>query len=500
MFALTIFLHWSKFIRLLRHHLPRIRGRSHSPHNNRKTQSNPLYVHVQNTLFYSSSSAITNHHDHRAAELSPAQTIAIERSKTMQSHGAQILPSPARLGLTTSHSPSLSGTNVSTPIPNPSPLPSNPNPKSTPSLSPLPASIAATSPSLLPLLPPLPRAQTLLLHMSHLASKLFDLSSNRSAWLSSYRGTFPSFPPSSNSPAPSPSLAIPTSFKDLLSQFTSLQTQLFEAVAELQEILDLQDSQKKISREIRAKDATLLSFTKKICEAHHVLDQLTEDYSGSLDTIHSSLDLQDILAYAHRISYTTFAPPEHGAGLAPLRGALPPAPQDNEMRASQLYNFADLDVGVPAKKLKPTDTKERVPNSGTDSPLMISTPQREEPVPPMPFQPPHLPIAVSPGWLNGLPPNFPAEHPLILPPMPAGWKPGDSINLDGLENMFAGQVSGSQPPSMPLPVSQHVEPKAQGTAPAPAVIHVPDVQLDIGDDDNSEYSSDVDSSEEDDED
>jgi Vitamin-D-receptor interacting Mediator subunit 4 len=322
--------------------------------------------------------------------------------------------------------------------------------------------------------------------MSHLASKLFDVSSNRPFWLSSYRGSFPSFLPSSNSPSPSPSLASPTSIKELLSQFTSLQTQLFEAVAELQEILDLQDSKVKISKEIRSKDATLLSFTKKICEAHHVLDQLTEDYSGSLDTIHSSLDLQDILAYAHRISYTTFAPPEHGAGVAPLRGALPPAPQENEMRASQLYHFADLDVGVPAKKLKPTETKERASNAGTDSPLMISTPQREEPVP---FQTPHLPINVFPGWTNGLPPNFPAEHPLP-PPMPPGWKPGDGINFEGLTNMFeGGQVAA------PFPARPPAGSKPQEQAP----IQVQHVQLDI-DNESSEYGSEDDSSEEDDED
>ncbi|KAF3324940.1 mediator of RNA polymerase II transcription subunit 4 [Carex littledalei] len=410
----------------------------------------------------------------------------------MQSHGAQILPSPARIGLT-SHSPSLSGTNPSTPNPTPIPSNPNPNPKSAPSTSTLSTAAVATSASLLPLLPPLPRAQTLLLHMSHLASKLFDVSSNRSFWLSSYRGSFPSFPPSSNSPSPSSNLASPTSIKELISQFTSLQTQLFEAVAELQEILDLQDSKVKMSREIRAKDTTLLSFTKKICEAHHVLDQLTEDYSGSLDTIHSSLDLQDILAYAHRISYTTFAPPEHGAGLAPLRGALPPAPQDNEMRASQLYNFADLDVGVPAKKLKPTETKERASNTGTDSPLMISTPQREEPVP---FQLPQLPIAVSPGWRNGLPVNFPPEIPLIPPPMPPGWKPGDNIILDGLENMLdRGQVTGLPPPVVSLPGRQHVVPKVL----PPEPIQVQHVQLDIDNDDSSDDSSEVGSSDEDDE-
>ncbi|KAL3531890.1 hypothetical protein ACH5RR_005411 [Cinchona calisaya] len=47
------------------------------------------------------------------------------------------------------------------------------------------------------------------------------------------------------------------------------------------------------------------------------------------------------------ISYTTFAPPEFGAGQAPFRGALPPAPQEEQMRASQLYSFTDLGVVLP---------------------------------------------------------------------------------------------------------------------------------------------------------
>lgn len=80
--------------------------------------------------------------------------------------------------------------------------------------------------------------------------------------------------------------------------------------------------------------------------------------------------------------------------------------------------------------------------------------------------------------------------------MPPGWKPGDSINLDGLANMFeGGPVAGLQPPVMPLPSRPPVGPKPQEQEP----IQVQHVQLDIGNDDSDEYSSDVGSSEEDDE-
>ncbi|XP_073012377.1 mediator of RNA polymerase II transcription subunit 4 [Typha latifolia] len=409
----------------------------------------------------------------------------------LQSHTPPMLPSPARLGL-----PSSSPSSSLPPNPNPNP---NPNPKPPPPSSSSYTTITTSSSTsaLLPLLPPLPRAQSLLTHMSLLASKLFDLSPNRPFWLSSFRGSFPSFlpnssPSSSNSP-------LPTSTKDLLALFTSLQTQLFESVAELQEILDLQDSKSKLSREIRSKDSTLLAFTKKLRDAHHVLDRLADDYSDyrrdpkrqkgddidsqTTNSLHSSLDLEEILSYAHRISYTTFAPPEHGAGIAPLRGALPPAPQDNEMRASQLYHFADLDVGVPKKAM---EAKERAAADVMTEVLLEPTPPREEL--PVPVMPPMLPIAVPPGWRKGMP----IELPIELPPVPPGWKPGDPITLP-LDGVVVGnKVEEQRIPGVPA-----------GPPKAPEPIQVKYVQLDINPDQDeysSDYSSDVGSSEEDDED
>ncbi|CAL5082597.1 unnamed protein product [Urochloa decumbens] len=408
----------------------------------------------------------------------------------MQSH----LPSPARLGLTAS-SPSLP--------PNPSPL----NPTSSPPQGNLPASAAAaagagaaptltTSPSLLPLLPPLPRAQSLLQLISSLASNLFELSPNRAAWISAYRGSLPNFLPSSPStPAP----PLPTSIsstKDALSLLTTLQTQLFEAVAELQETLDLQDARARLAREARAKDAALLAFAKKLHEAHHVLDRLVDDYAdyrrdpkrprgaAAADdpepvsdgdfgaSLHSRLKLEDILIYAHNISYTTFAPPEHGAGL-PLRGALPPAPQDSEMRASKLYQFADMDVGVPKK---PLDAKEGITAEVEVMPLYEPPPQE------------------APSLPNTLPPMFAKD----LKP-PPGWKPGDPITLP-LDGILPG-VKAEEPkaPVPQAPVS--VRPMVPMVPMAPQPIQVSAVQLDFGSSSSdSEYSSDAGSSEEDDED
>ncbi|KAF4382236.1 hypothetical protein G4B88_011565 [Cannabis sativa] len=406
----------------------------------------------------------------------------------------QIVQSPARLGLTNPNSPSL---------PNPTP------PKIPPShhVSSNSSATTTTSSTLLSLLPPLPRAQSLLIQMASLASKLFEVSPNRSLWLTAFRGALPTFlssqpHPQSSSSSHSPD-SFPSSTKEILTLFTAYQTQLFEAVAQLQEILDLQDAKNKVAREIQFKDSMLLSFANKVKEAERVLDILVDDYSDyrrpkrlklvddTIDeeeeddddsshattntTVASQLNLSDILSYAHRISYTTFAPPEFGAGQGNLSGALPPAPQEGQMRASQLYNFASLDVGLP--KMVESEEKAFEP--------MI------EPAAPLPAEPNplsnlaaiqgllHPNITVPSGWKPGMPVELPSELPLP----PPGWKPGDPVPLPSL-------------PSLPVPRAgeQRFRPKQ------PEPIQVRHVQLDIldQDDDSSDYSSDDGSSSDDD--
>ncbi|KAJ0235095.1 Mediator of RNA polymerase II transcription subunit 4 [Hirschfeldia incana] len=349
-----------------------------------------------------------------------------------------------------------------------------------PNLPPSSSSTIASS-ALLSLLPPLPRAQALLQQTSILTSKLFDASPNRALWLSAFRGSLPSFLSFSHSLPPPPPLEIPnnpsssTTKEIILSQFNSLlQTQLFEAVTELQEILDLQDAKQKVSREIKSRDSSLLAFANKLKKAERVLDMVVDDYSdyrksrrskidvdksSSTTTVSSQLKLKDILAYAHKISYTTFAPPEFGAGEAPLRGALPPAPQDEQMRASQLYAFADFDIGLP----------KTVENIEKKVEALIEPPPPED----MDFQnllPPN--ISVPSGWKPGMPVELPKDWPMP----PPGWKPGDPVVI---------------PPAPRAQERQQMRPPPQGLHRPPDVIQVRPVQLDILEsDDSSDYGSD----------
>ncbi|KAF5737586.1 mediator of RNA polymerase II transcription subunit 4 [Tripterygium wilfordii] len=416
----------------------------------------------------------------------------------------QIVQSPARLGLSNPTSPSLQN-----PTPTPPKFPSSQTPPPSQHNQNQSNLSTTTSSALLSLLPPLPRAQSILLQMASLASKLFEVSPNRALWLTAFRGSIPTFlsSQSQHSPHDSSSSSSPSSTKEILIQFTTLQTQLFEAVAELQEILDLQDAKVKLSREIRAKDSAILAFANKLKDAERVLDVLVDDYSdyrrpkrgkvedGGADdedngedssritTVSTQLKLSDILSYAHRISYTTFAPPEFGANQAPLRGALPPAPQDEQLRASQLYSFADLDVGLP----KIVDTREK-----TIEPMI------EPPPPPADTNPlSNLPgiqgllppnITVPSGWKPGMPVELPTDLASIVPP--PGWKPGDPVSLPPLDSL----------PLPPKMLEQPLRPiPPQGLQRQPETIQVRHVQLDIldQDDDSSDYTSDEGSSDDD---
>ncbi|CAM8924663.1 unnamed protein product [Rhodiola kirilowii] len=402
----------------------------------------------------------------------------------LQSVQHQIGQSPALIGLSNPTSPSIqsSGTpKLSSQVQQSQQSHQQNNISSTPT----------TSAALLSLLPPFARAQTLLLQMAALASRLFEASSKRSAWLNAFRGSLPTFLSSQTQLVAPPPLDSTASTKDILTLFTSLQKQLFEAVAELQEILDLQDAKRKLSREIHSKDTVMRAFANKLKEAERVLDMLVDDYSDyrqpkrsksgdgvneetSSTTIASRVNLSDILSYAHKISYTTFAPPEFGAGLAPLRGAFPPAPQDEQMRASQLYDFADLDVGLPkAVEDKAIESLIEHPFQAPDDPLAGLEG----------LLPPNLTIPA--GWKIGMPVELPTNIPLP----PPGWKLGDPITLPPMDAITApGRTAEQQ--------LRHVA--QTGFTKADGPIQVRPVKLDIDqDDDSSDYSSSEASSDED---
>lgn len=261
----------------------------------------------------------------------------------------------------------------------------------------------------------------------------------------------------------------------------------------------------KVNGKIQPKDTAILAFANKLREAEQVLDILVDDYSdyrrpkrsksddledddsSSTTTVASQLKLTDILSYAHRISYTTFAPPEFGSGLAPLRGALPPAPQDEQMRASQLYNFADLDVGLPKDKSKDKEIEAFIETPEDANPLTnLSAIQG--------LMPPS--ITVPSGWKPGMPVELPKNMDIPLLP-PPGWKPGDPVSLPPFGSIpDANKVEVQVPP--PPPPQRPIAPPGLLKAPEPIQVRHVDLDITMDQDDSSDYDSSDDESSEDD--
>lgn len=269
-----------------------------------------------------------------------------------------------------------------------------------------------------------------------------------------------------------------TTTKEILSILDSHQNLLEDAMSELQEIQKIEQDKKAVAQEIASKDSAMRVFARKVRDAQQVLEQTLEDYEGyrigkRSKSSNSSpgdavglghLELNDILTYAHRISYTTFAPPDFGSGQAPLRGAMPPAPQEEQMRASQLYQYADLDVGIPKQAVT-----EPLPVAIVEpEPAKVVHPKLES----VPGMPP-----VPPGWRPGMP--------IELPAMPPGWKPGDPVPLPPAMEVPAGWKPGD---AVVIPKTEEAA-QAPPLRPAAEPIQVRYVQLDINPDMQDEYSS-----------
>ena len=122
------------------------------------------------------------------------------------------------------------------------------------------------------------------------------------------------------------------------------------------------------------------------------------------------LKLTDLLDYARRISYTTFAPSAYVPG-APLCGMMPPAPQEEHFQASKLAQHA-ADRRARAKaEAKAAEEREREETRRKMLAAAAAIPPEEL-------------IERLSKWKPGEP------WPEGIPPPPPGWKPGDALRFD----------------------------------------------------------------------
>uniref|UniRef100_A0A7I4ALA5 Mediator of RNA polymerase II transcription subunit 4 n=1 Tax=Physcomitrium patens TaxID=3218 RepID=A0A7I4ALA5_PHYPA len=304
--------------------------------------------------------------------------------------------------------------------------------------------------------PPQRRAHMLLQEMAGLANRLVELAvvSATKSWQPGHMKV--SIPPFLAGAILPPEGQAAVTSKEVQALLENHQNLLYEAVSELQELQDIEQEKQQIAEEINTKDVVVRAFAKRVRDAHQVLEDALEEYADLKKGKHrKSVPVAELVSYAHRISYTTFAPPDYGAGETILRGALPPAPQEENMRASQLYHVQVSDLGFTSAFAPPPAPEA----------LEEAEPPKAEPIMPA-------------GWRPGMPVQLPpmAE----LPPMPAGWKIGDPIPLPPLP----GMPMEGLPPRVPVPVT----------------MVVPHVNLDLNPELEDDLSSDYGSASESDED
>ena len=79
-------------------------------------------------------------------------------------------------------------------------------------------------------------------------------------------------------------------------------------------------------------------------QVQHLLDLLARHTLPDVPDFCSSQDSADfvkqVIAYAHKLCFTTFAPSGYAQGKTELRHFRPPAPQEWQMHATQLHAFA----------------------------------------------------------------------------------------------------------------------------------------------------------------
>jgi hypothetical protein len=205
-------------------------------------------------------------------------------------------------------------------------------------------------------------------------------------------------------------------------------------------------------------DATLLSFATELRDAAVSL-QTAIDAARSMDHVSLPADgavsASDVVDYARRISYTTFAPAGYEPG-APLYGIVPPAPQEEHFAASHLArHHAEVTAREKTRKAEAVVAEEaRKASVAGDAPPLEKI------------------IELLSTWKPGQP------WPAGIPPPPPGWKPGDPLRIGAGDEETKKHHQGVETPKATAPfVTASGEPAVK----KPRKV-VPFVQLDLNPD------------------
>ncbi|TMW59022.1 hypothetical protein Poli38472_007167 [Pythium oligandrum] len=181
--------------------------------------------------------------------------------------------------------------------------------------------------------------------------------------------------------------------RDLLS---AVKTLVQHQVAQ-KELLAVQD-------EIHEKKQKVVRYAAQLRQSQEDIALVLKKHRRVLDHARQKqkvlLDPRDVVAYAHRIAGTTSAPKEWRPGF-PMFGFMPPAPQEQMMRAGVLSRGVVDEVVT----LEPESSAYSAQSDAKKT---------EE---------------VDAAKLQGIPIGLGATEAGIRKQMPPGWKPGDPVDL-----------------------------------------------------------------------
>eukprot|EP00960_Hanusia_phi_P069104 767004-Hanusia_phi.AAC.2 len=121
----------------------------------------------------------------------------------------------------------------------------------------------------------------------------------------------------------------------LLQLLCSFQVELRENVTELNKIVEVKKQIDDVKSKIDDSDAALKTFGRSLKEAAGVLQDALKSSSNSERVV--EVEVEDLIKYAHVISYTSSAQ-EGWEPNTPLVGALPPAPHSDVIARSRLFS------------------------------------------------------------------------------------------------------------------------------------------------------------------
>jgi hypothetical protein len=145
------------------------------------------------------------------------------------------------------------------------------------------------------------------------------------------------------------------------------------------------------------------------------LQAAIDQYSPLPDTSNTFIldtpeKIKSLISYSHRLAYTSFAPPGFVPGQTQLRHFKPPAPQELEMRASQLHQLQKKweemqQAGRAAAAYGPSSLAQQQQQQPPTTESVQKTEQKQK----------QSEIETLEAALKE------------LPPIPKGWKPGQPI-------------------------------------------------------------------------